>query len=181
MSRGIDYGLGQTNINKDTDIRFGVISSHEVCQVWADSSEADYGEPHCPKCGNPALAIDDDSLPDIDEEEDWTDDGRDHACLDCRYSFDSSEAYGDEAIAFTLDDGEYKASQSGDDSDIFILSSPYYTRAAFCSPCAPGAGYLMSPCDDGVKTYCFGHDWFDDNIAPYPVYSVKDNTEILPK
>lgn len=187
MSKGIDYGLGQTNIDKSNGIRYGVISMHEVCQIWCDSSEGDYGEAHCPKCGNEAIDIDandgiHNSLPDIDELEpdDWTDEGRDYACLECRYSFDSSEAYGDEPLAHNLDDGEYKATQGQDDSDIFILSSPYYTKASFCSPCAPGACYLTSPCDDGEKCYCFGHDWFDDGIAPYPVYKVSDDSIVNP-
>jgi hypothetical protein len=51
--------------------------------------------------------------------------------------------------------------ECGDDGDIFILKSPYYTKCKFCSPCAPGAGYLMSPDESGIKAYCFGHDWFD--------------------
>ncbi len=76
--------------------------------------------------------------------------------------------------------GEYKATQSGDDSDIFILKSPYYTRAQFCSPCAPGACYLTNPCEDGERAYCFGHDWFDDGKAPYPVFLVADDSEVLP-
>ncbi len=179
MSRGIDYGLGQTNIDKANGIRYGVISSHDVSQAWADSSEADYGDACCPKCGNYAYAIDAPEVPDIDEEENWTDEGRDYACTECRYSFDASEAYGDEPLGFTLDDGEYKASQSGDDNDIFIMDSPYYTRASFCSPCAPGACYLTSPCDDGEKAYCFGHEWFDDGIAPYPVYRVSDDKQLV--
>lgn len=63
----------------------------------------------------------------------------------------------------------------------FILKSPYYTYAQFCSPCAPGAGYLPSPLKDrpaGNKTYCLGHDWFEDGTAPYRVYSVKTNKEM---
>jgi hypothetical protein len=79
--------------------------------------------------------------------------------------------------------------------DIMIIKSPYYTYAQFCSPCAPGAGYLMnwfkmengySPETLGIeqfekmaqaagfpKVYCFGHDWFGNGIAPYPVFNVE--------
>ncbi len=179
MSKGIDYGMGRTNIDTKTGIRFGVINSGEVCQAWCDSSEGDYGEPACPKCGNEVTEYDDDKHGEYDQ---YSHEGCcDYACEDCEHIIESSDALGDEAIGFTLDDGEYKATQSGDDSDIFILASPYYTRAQFCSPCAPGAGYLMNPCDDGPKTYCFGHDWFDDGKAPYPVYSVDDDTLVEPK
>lgn len=180
---GTDYGMGQTNIDTETGIRFGVISQNEVLQAWADSSEADYGDPTCPKCGNEATAIDDvrvpvlDDSPNLEPLTDWEDNGRDHACLNCRYSFDSDEAYRDEPNGFTYD-ADGIVAQSGSDGDIFILKSPYYTRAQFCSPCAPGAAYLMNPCDDGPKAYCFDASWFDDGKAPYPVYRVSDNSEV---
>lgn len=180
---GIDYGMGRTNIDTRTGIRYGVIHQHEVLQAWCDSSEADYGAPHCPKCGNDPVGIDDDRVPYMSygdpASREWEVAGNDHACLDCKYCFDSSEAYGDEPLGFTLDDGEYKATAGGD-GDIFILSSPYYTLCQYCSPCAPGAGYVMNSVENGVKAYCFGHDWFDDQKAPYPVYSVATNELIEP-
>jgi hypothetical protein len=82
-----------------------------------------------------------------------------------------------EPLSYTLDDGEYKAI-CGDDGDIFIIKSPFYTLCRFCSPCAPGAGYLMNPDDDGIKAYCFGRDWFDDEQAPYKVFSVETGKEV---
>ena len=94
---------------------------------------------------------------------------------------DSSEPYyGDEKeidedaepLSFSFEGDGYLA-ECGDDGDIFITKSPFYTLCAFCSPCAPGAGYLMDSRKDGVKAYCFGHDWFEDGKAPYPVYDVK--------
>lgn len=80
-----------------------------------------------------------------------------------------------EPVSFYLDDGEYIAEQQQDDTDIFIIKSPYYTLCQYCSPCAPGAGYIMNTVEDGIKTYCFGHDWFDSGKAPYPIYDVKSN------
>lgn len=178
MANSIDYGMGLTNIDNDTGIRYGVISMHEVSQAWCDSSEANYGEPHCPKCGNEAVAIDDESVPDIDGNDEWEDAGRDHACVNCCWSFESDVAYGDDPQSHTIEDEEYAASQSGDDSDIFILKAPYYTLCEYCSPCAPGAGYLLN--EGTVKAYCFGHDWFEDGKAPYKVYSVATGLEVLP-
>lgn len=58
-------------------------------------------------------------------------------------------------------------------NDLFILDSPYYTHAQFCSPCVPGAGNLNHPCKTGPKTYCLGAGWFDDGKAPYPIYEVQ--------
>lgn len=195
MSRGIDYGNGLTNINHETGIRYGVISQNDVLQAWSDSSDAEYGEPHCPKCGEEATAIpthteSDPSgegkwarvIADIPEEwEEWENDGCDYACGSCCYLFDSSEAYGEQPLSFSLNDGEYKATQGGDDSDIFILDSPFYTYAAFCSPCAPGACYLRNPDTDGERAYCFNHDFFEDGVAPYPIYRVADDSLVEPE
>ena len=88
------------------------------------------------------------------------------------YDCDECEPHG---FAF-VEDG-YGACQSRDDSDIFITKSPFYTFAAFCSPCAPGAGHLRNPLtpDEGVKTYCFGDDWFEDESCPYTIYNVVDD------
>jgi len=169
---GIDYGLGRTNIDSESGIRFGVISQHTVGQAWYDDSEPDYGDPTCPKCGNPAVEYDSDSYHAFDR-------GRgclDYACESCAYAFDSDEACPEEALGYSYDGDGYLLS-SCLDSDIMVLKSPYYTFAQFCSPCVPGAGNLDSAMPDGVKTYCLGHDWFEDK-APCPVYRVADDQEV---
>lgn len=173
---GIDYGLGKTNIDPINGIRYGVINQINVLEAWAESSIADYGKATCPKCGNEATEITDPRVPVLDDElsEGWIDDGRDHACIDCKYTFDGDQAYGDQPLGFYLDDGEYQAT-CGDDGDIMIIKSPYYTRAQFCSPCAPGAAYLMNPCADGPRAYCFAPDWFANGAAPYPIYCVAND------
>jgi hypothetical protein len=80
-----------------------------------------------------------------------------------------------EPDGYTYNDDGYICEQFADDPDIFVCKSPYYTYCAFCSPCAPGAGYLLDKRNEltGIKTYCFGHDWFEDEKAPYPVFSVE--------
>lgn len=164
--RGIDYsGIGVTcNRDKETGIRYGIIPQNQVGQAWFDSSEPDYGSPHCPYCGH-----------DLKEGKDYV------RCPKCRKAIrDMGECYPDECNGCSLDDGEYKAF-SDDSGDVWVIKSPYYTRAQFCSPCAPGACYLANPCDDGEKAYCFGHDWFDDGKAPYPVYSVETDELVNPE
>ena len=169
----IDYGMGQTNIDKKTGIRFGVIPVNEVLQAWHDSSEPDYGKPSCPKCGNDAK----ENNHDADyASKSWWKCNMEYVCDNCEYCFDSYEAYGDEAIGYNLDDGQYQASQDSY-GDIFIVKSPYYTLCEYCSPCAPGAGYIMNKGE--VKAYCFGHDFFEDEKAPYKVFSVATGEEIL--
>lgn len=90
-----------------------------------------------------------------------------------------------------LEDGEspglayeeegYLAYQNEDSPEIIVIKSPYYTLCKFCSPCFPGAGDLDSPTEAGIKAYCFGHDFFEDGKAPYPVYDVKTDKLVEPK
>ena len=160
MGAGIDYGLGLTNIDRETGIHYGVINQNEVLQAWCDSSEPQYGDTECHICGA-SIQV-----------------GADF-CPRCNHDF-IGEWDNVEPSACVVDDGEYQAT-CGDDGDIFIVKSPYYTKCKFCSPCAPGAGYLMSSNDDGIKAYCFNHDWFESGIAPYPVYCVATDKLIEPK
>lgn len=169
MNAGIDYGMGLTNIDKETGIRYGVISIHKVVREWSDSSEADYGNPVCPKCGQEIKT-------EYENEDNW----RKVTCESCGFEANEEDTQPEEPLCFFIDDGEYKAFQSADDTDIFVEKSPYYTLCRFCSPCAPGAGDLGSPLQDGIKAYCFGHDFFDDGKAPYPVYSVETNELVNP-
>lgn len=138
---GIDYGLGQTNIDRKTGIRYGVIPIYDVLQAWADSSEPEY------------------------------------PCDICEFEEGSDECEFCEPCGNHLSDKEYEA--CSDETDIFIIKSPYYTRADFCSPCAPGACHLRDHNPQGEKCYCFGHDWFENEKAPYPVFRIKDDKEIL--
>lgn len=167
---GIDYGNGATNIDTSNGIRYGVIPLNEVCQAWCDSSEFHY-TPYCPHCGNELTESNDGGSCTF-------------PCEHCEETIKDGEQYADECDFTYIDDGEYKATASND-GDIFITKAPYYTHAQFCSPCAPGAGYLMNPCENGPKVYCFGHDWFYDSqeyngAAPYPVYRVSDDSRVLP-
>lgn len=173
---GIDYGLGASNIDKETGIRYGVISSHSVGQAWYENAEALYGDPTCPKCGNTVVASDDDSLP---EDAEWNN-GKDYACANCETCYWSDSVFPDEAQGYEYKGDGYELTDCLD-NDIFVLKSDYYTFAQFCSPCVPGAGNLNNYCEDGAKSYCLGHDWFEDGKAPYPVYRVKDDSLVAPE
>lgn len=86
-----------------------------------------------------------------------------------------------EAIGQYLDTEEYKAHDAFDGSCLFLTSSKYFTFCKYCSPCAPGAGDLDNPVEDGAKTFCFGHEMFEGGKAPYPVYSVETGELVQPK
>lgn len=164
----IDYGNGKTNINLKTKIRYGVIPQHDI-PYWYDSSEIVMSN-CCPYCGIAPTT-----------KRDITDYIR---CPNCRKTFKDGDFDEQQIIGYKLDDRVYLATQCQDDCDIFILKSPFFTYAEFCSPCAPGACYLRTPLTDtpiNNRAYCFGHDFFEDETAPYPVYSVKTKKLIPPK
>jgi hypothetical protein len=168
---GIDYSLGKANRDLANGIHYGVINQHEVLQFWADNSEPYYGEnEYCPECGN-----------ELEKKENENDPEIEFYCENCEKELTSEDIFNDfaEPISFYIDDNEYSA-ECGDMGDIFITKSPYYTTCQFCSPCAPGAGYIMNTVTDGIKTYCFPHDFFEDDIAPYPVYSVETGKLVEP-
>jgi hypothetical protein len=152
---GIDYGLGMSNIDKDTGIRFGVISQHSLMSEAANeitASGAVY-RPHCPYCGDSLFEYK------IDIEDDMT-------CPACNKTIEySDDCYGDEPSFIEYreqtPDGEIVIIDCLD-SDLMITKSPYYTLAPYCSPCCPGAGNLDdSDGTSGVPTYCLPLDWFD--------------------
>jgi len=206
---GIDYGLGQSNINTETGIRYGVIHPNKLSEwVWdtieqgadvdflaarqdvldaiqmvldhdeLDGYEYSEGEPSEDRIKDALVkALDDyhhnakrlvDQL-DLDNTtlaDNILDDLEDAGLWDCY------ESSGD-CTRYEYEDGGYHI-QTCSDGDWFVLKSPYYTRAQFCSPCAPGAGYLANPCPTGPKTYCLDKEWFgDDQPCPYPYYSVE--------
>lgn len=189
---GIDYSLGTANFDKETGIHFGVIGMNaEGLTEWAwESMEADYGDPTCPKCGNEvkdyadAVLADDENPTEGKVLEESLENYNEHSCADyvclgCQIILDSDEVTGDEPVGHTLDEDGYMGFVDSN-NDLMIVKSPYYTHAQFCSPCAPGAGHLENPCPDGPKTYCLGHDWFEGDKAPYPVYDVATGQLVPP-
>jgi hypothetical protein len=165
METGIDYGLGQTNIDHDNGIRYGVCPVSLVLQSWVDSAEPEYGLPACPNCCGEVS----ETFPENGSAENC----KDYYCSECDYSFWSDVAYPEEPLSYVLENEGYMA-ESDDYGDIFIVKSPYYTFRGFCSPCAPGACHLET--GGYIKCYCFGPDFFDDdNPCPYSVYRVVDN------
>lgn len=162
---GIDYGRGMVNIDTDSGIRYGVIHVHDV-DYWCHEAEPVYGEPHCPECGA--------------ELGHNFDDG--DMCAECQYTVSSvgDECYPDSPAFWVFELEGFKAEQNNEDPDIFVTKSPYYTTAQFCSPCAPGACYLVNTVEDGPKAYCFGHDMFESGVAPYPVYRVATGELVKP-
>ena len=160
---GLDYAHGKANIDTKTGIRYGVINQNQVLQAWADSSEPFYIY-HCPNCGQHLKK------------------GQDaKRCPSCYKTFEEGDFDELQPASFFYNEDGYLC-ECGEDGDIFITKSSFFTYAQLCSPCAPGACYLNNPLEDKVennKCYCFGHDWFEKEVAPYPVYSIKTG-ELVP-
>lgn len=163
--KGIDYGMYKTNRDIENDIRYGVIPFNDVLQAWADRSQPNYIY-YCPYCEHEIG----DNFPE------------DGVCLSCEEEMFTEDFDMLDPISFSYEDDGYICEQGYDDTDIFIMQSPYYTYAQLCSPCAPGACYLRNEVeiDPNNKTYCLGHDWFNSNKAPYTVYDVKTNEVVNP-
>lgn len=173
---GIDYGHGITNVS-NAGFHYGVISQNSVLQAWADSSGPFYGEPdgncfECSECGQENYAAEKLGLK-------WGD-SINCANEDCGCSIELELPDCAEPISHYIDDSEYSA-ECGEMGEIVITKSPYFMHAQFCSPCFPGAGNCDTECEDGPKTLCFGHDWFEDGKAPYRVYNVSTGLEVFPK
>ena len=162
---GIDYGRGMTNIDHTTGIRYGVISQNEVLQAWADSSEPFYTY-CCPHCGT-----------------ELNKGSEAKRCPKCYKKINADRDFDfQEPDCFIYEDDGY-ACQSDSYGDIFVMKSPYFSYAQFCSPCAPGGGYMKNELetpDPNNRTYCFGHDWFEEGKAPYNVYSVETGELVEP-
>ena len=128
-------------------IRYGVIPCNLVADIW-DSLEPAYAL-ICEKCRSD------------------TDGG------DCMYCGHVNNFDEDETGCWQYASDRYILTTDSDCIDLFVIKSPYYTFAQFCSPCAPGACYLPNhitpekPINN--KCYCLGAEWFD--IKPnYTIY-----------
>lgn len=153
---GIDYGLGKSNVDPKTGIRYGVISQRSLqCEAASEVFvEGAVYTPCCPHCYEPYEAEGD--APDT--------------CPACGEAVEDWE-YGDEPAYI-----EYHEGEGADEiiildclgTDFMVIKSPFTATGPFCSPCVPGAVNL----DDtdgtfGARCYCLPDDWFEGGKAPY--------------
>lgn len=168
---GIDYSLGLANKDIQTGIRYGVIYANRLPgwfweTVESEGADIDY----------------EDGISAIKDEI--------KSALKATLSDYSVTADYEELAQTVLDSIEMEYESTGDctryrydkgglifettsDGSIFVIKSPFYALCSYCSPCAPGAGYLES--EGSVKAYCLPTDWFNDsdgNTAPYVAHKV---------
>lgn len=170
---GIDYGMGRANIDRDSGIRYGTISEHSLSSWVMGEAEPVYPEDvevECPECGETWSTTN--LCP--DDEQECPHCGHEDRYRDLDHVEPIDWDYGGAAEGYRTEHSELLCC-------VFFLKSPYKTRGSFCSPCAPGAVDLDSPCEDGEWAYCPGHDWFEEGKAPYPVYSVETGELVNPE
>ena len=103
--KGIDYGSGQSNINRETGIRYGVISQNSIDPEAISDMEFDYGEPTCPVCENEVKPV---GKRINQRYKHYTPHGcHDFVCRMCKHYLDSSDVYGDEPIGLTYEEDGY--------------------------------------------------------------------------
>lgn len=195
---GIDYSGPGSDVNRDSEtrIRYGIINQNAVGGEAADdisSRGTDLGFENAKEelKGKLRNVLDDYY---------HTKEKRESAV---ESAFDALDDWAD-LIEFNgpwqLKEDDYTL-MLATDGDIWVFKSPFYTYAQFCSPCAPGACHLGHPLDvkiqagiasvaasegaayetfvDSNKCYCLGHDWFEDGKAPYRMWRVDNNEEVL--
>lgn len=202
---GIDYGLGRSNIDKETGIRFGVISQRSINpdafdDVWQNARDLSYENAVAQFRLRIGACDNDVALESV---------LKDFGISKRRISHIGDLTNSDELTAGTVDEIWDQVSDSFNDSycdngerdwlyesegykltnclstDVMVLASPFFTYAQYCSPCVPGACNLDSPLElpwhNGAnKAYCLGHDYFEGGRAPYPVYSVATGELVAP-
>jgi hypothetical protein len=182
MSSNINYAGPGSNVNRDpvTKIRYGVLPTHRAF-YWYDIAEPECKPPICPNCNSQLVDYDDETHAGYKAYRSY------HCfeelvCVPCETWFDASYVGDDDFCAYVVSGNGYRA-KCTEHGDIWILKSPFFTYAAFCSPCAPGACYLLDRLDAPEadnKCYCLGPEFFKDNKPPYDIYSIETG-EIIAK
>lgn len=195
---GINYaGLSGTNCDASNGVRYGVISQNSVSpdaldSITQDGEDLAWKEALAEAIAEAKKEAREDAIAKGEDAEDAENDvNEDDVSESLSMNWESSFSN------YVYEQDGYKMTGCLD-NDLFVLKSPFFTFAQFCSPCVPGAGNLNSPFESSKnqqslngkdyakeaqdasfpRVYCLGHDWFD-NGAPYAVFSVETGKLIL--
>lgn len=175
-----------SNYDEKTGIHYGVISPNSINQDALNDLYNDGTDPHYEVAKKELL----DNFKQFCEENYLHFDNINTDSIEDDFN-DHFESCGDGQCDY--EDKEYTLHISGDNFGIFVIRSPYYTFTRLCSPCAPNAGDLNNPSKidkrfkdrsdpgftNGVMTYCLDPSFFDEDKAPYKVYRVDNDEEVI--
>jgi hypothetical protein len=193
---GIDYTpIGdKTNRDVETGIRYGIISERSLGHVsFTDDNVRSNGDNLTRQS-----AVEEVKVALWNAVSDWVYERRkDEVMSDLFYAIEEhfNDRYEENEDTYRYEKDGYII-QTASNMELFVIRSPYYTYAQFCSPCVPGAGNLDCVFQHGAapglegedyaeaaekcgfpKVYCLGPEWFDDEKAPYPLFQVKPTNE----
>lgn len=174
----IDYGMGKTNIDTETGIRYGFIymnnvSSFAIDDIIQNGTDLSYEAWKEELIDSIVKAIER-AIEDYGSVRSYNGDLAEVA--DSIASEVEYESCGDNQRYEYEDDDVHLETTS--DNGIFILKSKYYTLCELCSPCAPGAGYITN--EGSYKAYCLPPSWFDEySKMPYKCFRVDNNEEVF--
>lgn len=171
MSKGgIDYGMGRTNIDPKTGIRFGTVHQNEMGDGFFDSVEQEY-DPVCPEC---VTDLTDEDLDAVDPK---------GPCPHCEEEIRRDDCFPEEPSRSVIKEDGIEATIDSQ-GDIIITKSPFYTHGTFCSPCFPGgvsvgAEYCTND-EERPRGYCLPFGWFREENRPKPgtIFRVKDGSVV---
>lgn len=176
----IDYGFGKCNLNPETGIRYGVISGQyletEILEKFYEAGLDHLVSEFEARVTKALLETLKEETQFSTFESTGVDAFREHLKDFHWAEYLDLSPFGD-CLCGRYEEAGIIAEQHSD-GDVFVLESPYYTKAPFCSPCAPGAGYLADGSFEGQAcTYCMPNDWFPEGRAcPYPYWERENHT-----
>ena len=181
MTTSIDYGNGMTNIDHESGIRFGVIHTNDLSpdalsDVYDNGEDRDFEE-HKDALKTTLTSAIEEALEEYGHNRSNSAEDLAEEIVD-GLEWDNYEGTGGCQRMNYEDEKEGYKLQTDGDGDLWVIRSNFYTYAPFCSPCAPGAGYLGNGCYDESlpKVYCLDEAWFSTEYpCPYPVFRVSDN------
>lgn len=189
MKGGIDYGRGLSNIDRETGIRFGIVSANEMGEGFWDDVESEY-DPSCPKCGGD---LTEDQVSDLDanakpHESKYIKGYFKHMapCPHCEELISVDDITPEEPSRNVIKSDGIEGFVDSH-NDVWITKSPFYTYGTFCSPCAPGACSIGTKYNDSdtdlPRAYCLPYSWYDERtpIKPGTVFRVKDDSVVQPE
>ena len=143
---GIDYGLGQSNIDTTTGIRYGMIAQQSLMgealdEVFTNGNDLGFENAEAELKDKLKAA-----LSDYFSDHAWGDAGKPTRLAQAvDDAFDALDGWADniESNGPMHYESDGLTLQTTERGELWVFASPYYTHAQFCSPCVPAPATLI--------------------------------------